>query len=426
MSDPAPTRAATVPATTGQPTPGQATSALTVEEALARILAGVTPVAATALCPLFAADGRVLASPLAAKLTQPPFNASAMDGYAVRAADVARLPATLTVVGQSAAGHGFRGELRSGEAARIFTGAPVPPGADAIVIQENTTREGDRVSVRDGEIDPAYVRPRGGDFKAGDVLIPAGRRLSARDITLAAAMGHAELTVRRAPRVAILATGDELVPPGTTPQADQIVCSNTFGIAAMVRAAGGDPVLLGIAADTRDSLEAKIAEAEGCDILVTVGGASVGDHDLVAPTLQKHGLSLDFWKIAMRPGKPLMFGTLGNQRVLGLPGNPVSSLVCARLFLMPLVRALLGLAPEPNRTLTARTAVALAANGPRAHYMRATTRRGDDGQLEAIPVRSQDSSLMAPLAEADCLIVRPIRAPAQAAGSAVPVMLLDF
>ena len=407
-------------------TTGPAAPALTVEDALARILEGATPGPATRVCPLAAADGHVLAAPLAARLTQPPFNASAMDGYAVRAADVATVPVTLTVVGESAAGHGYRGELRPGEATRIFTGAPVPAGADAIVIQEHTERDGDRVIIRDGEIDPEYVRPRGGDFHAGDVLIPAGRRLTARDITLAAAMGYAELTVRRPPRVAILATGDELVQPGVTPQIDQIVCSNTFGIAAMVRAAGGEPVLLGIAADTRESLERKVEEAESCDILVTVGGASVGDHDLVAPTLTKRGLSLDFWKIAMRPGKPLMFGRLGSQRVLGLPGNPVSSLVCARLFLIPLLRALLGIPPEPKQTLTARLAVALAANGPRAHYMRATTGRGDDGQIEVVPVRSQDSSLMSPLAEADCLIVRPIRAPALPAGSPVPVMMLDF
>ena len=400
--------------------------ALTVADALALVLKGVTPTKAAQRCSLLDAAGRVLASPLAARLTQPPFNASAMDGYAVRAADVATVPARLQVTGESAAGHGFRGEMKPGEAIRIFTGAPIPAGADAIVIQEDTTRDGDRVTVHDGTIDPSYIRPWGGDFKTGDELLSAGRRLTPRDITLAAAMGHAELVVRRPPRVGILATGDELVLPGITPQTDQIVCSNTFGIAAMVRAAGGEPVLLGIAADTAQSLQQKVDEASTCDILVTAGGASVGDHDLVAPVLTARGMSLDFWKIAMRPGKPLMFGHLGPQRVLGLPGNPVSSLVCARLFLVPLVRALLGLTPEPDRTLSARTTQPLSANGPRAHYMRATSRTAADGQTEVTPVRSQDSSLMSPMAQADCLIVRTINEPARAAGAMVPILQLDF
>lgn len=400
--------------------------ALTVEDALALVLKGVTPTKAIHRCSLLDAAGRVLAAPLAARLTQPPFNASAMDGYAVRAADLATIPAKLRLTGESAAGHGFRGELKPGEAIRIFTGAPIPSGADAIVIQEDTTRDGDHVTVRDGTIDPSYVRPRGGDFKTGDELLATGRRLTPRDITLAAAMGHAELTVLRPPRVGILATGDELVLPGITPQTDQIVCSNTFGIAAMVRAAGGEAILLGIAADTAASLEQKVDEARTCDILVTAGGASVGDHDLVAPVLTARGMALDFWKIAMRPGKPLMFGHLGAQRVLGLPGNPVSSLVCARLFLLPLVRALLGLPPEPNHTLTARTTQPLAANGPRAHYMRATSCIAADGQTDVTPVRSQDSSLMTPMAAADCLIVRTIQEPALPAGAQVKILRMDF
>ncbi len=400
--------------------------ALTVEEALARIVGGMEPINAGERVGLVAAVGRVLREPLVAKLTQPPFNASAMDGYAVRKADIAKLPVRLQVIGESAAGHGFHAPIGPGEAARIFTGAPIPPGADAIVIQENTAREGAYVIVREGEIDPEFVRPLGGDFKAGDVLIQAGRRLTARDITLAAAMGHASLGVRRAPKVAILATGDELVQPGVTPSLDQIVCSNTFGIAAMVKAAGGEPLLIGIAKDTSQSLLEKVDEATGCDILVTAGGASVGDHDLVSPVLQARGMALDFWKIAMRPGKPLMFGRLGEQLVLGLPGNPVSSLVCTRLFLIPLVRALQGLAHEPEQTLVARSARPLPANGPRAHYMRATSTIAADGQLEVTPVRSQDSSLLTPLAAADCLIVRTVRAPAAAAGSPVPILRLDF
>lgn len=400
--------------------------ALTVEEALARILRGAAVIGDTRRHDLLSAHGHVLAEPLAATLSQPPFNASAMDGYALRAADVAQLPATLRIIGESAAGRGFDGKVESGEAVRIFTGAPIPTGADAIVIQENAIQEADSVTVRDGKQDLEHIRPRGGDFKAGDVLLPAGRKLTSRDITLAAAMGHATLPVRQPPSVAILATGDELVLPGVTPGQDQIVCSNTFGIAGMVRSAGGSPRLLGIARDTTDSLGGLIDQAAGADILVTVGGASVGDHDLVAPVLASRGLALDFWRIAMRPGKPLMYGRLGRQHVIGLPGNPVSSLVCTRLFVIPLVRALLGLEPEPASPIEARTAVGLAANGPRAHYMRATTRRTPDGDLEATPVHSQDSSLMRPLADADCLIVRPIQGEALAAGSRVPILMLDF
>ncbi len=401
-------------------------AALTVEAALARILADARTTTVHDTRNLVDASGCVLAAPLVARLTQPPFDASAMDGYAVRSADVASLPADLAVIGESAAGHGFRGTVGPGEAVRIFTGAPIPTGADAIVIQENVKRDGRRITVADGSIDPEYVRPRGGDFTAGQSLIPSDRRLTARDLTLAAAMGHGSLIVRRPPIVAILATGDELVPPGIAPGPDQIVCSNTFGLAALVKATGGEPRLLGIAGDTRDSLEAHVARAVGADILVTAGGASVGDHDLVAPVLTAGGMSLDFWKIALRPGKPLMFGRRGTQLVLGLPGNPVSSLICARLFLVPLIRALLGLEPEPHHPLQARAAVWLAANGPRAHYMRATSRLAPDGVREVTPVRSQDSSLMSPLAEADCLIVRPIAAPPVVAGAEVPVLLLDF
>lgn len=400
--------------------------ALTVEEARDRIVAGLPPLPRIEQVPLLEAAGRVLAEPLKALRTQPPFNASAMDGYAIRAADVARLPATLTVIGESAAGHGFHKPLGPGEAVRIFTGAPIPDGADAIVIQENTRRDANRVTITEGEIDPSFVRPKGGDFSAGTVHIPAGRRLTARDVTLAAAMGHPRVPVRAAPKVALLATGDELVLPGEPIGQDQIVCSNVYGIAAMVVAAGGAPQFVGIAKDTAESLMAHVAKAADADIIVTIGGASVGDHDLVAPVLTKRGMTLDFWKLAMRPGRPLMYGRLGKQHVLGLPGNPVSSLVCTRLFLTPLVRALLGLEPEPARPLTARTRVALEANGPRAHYMRGTITPGADGTPEVTPVRSQDSSLLTPLAESACLIVRPIRAPAAPAGAAVPVLSLDF
>jgi molybdopterin molybdotransferase len=406
--------------------PDAAQRPLTVEEALARVLDGALPIAATQSLDLLAAHGAILAEPVIAQHAQPPFAASAMDGYAVRAADVVTLPATLRVIGEAAAGHGFSGAVQPGDAVRIFTGAPVPQGADTIVIQENTRAADGRVTVHSGAPDPEHIRPRGGDFDAGQVLLPSGLRLDARHLTLAAAAGYAFVVIRRAPRVAILATGDELVLPGTPPARHQIVCSNPYGVAAMVRAAGGEPRLLGIARDTRASLDAKIAEAADADILVTLGGASVGDHDLVGPALATRGMALDFWKIAMRPGKPMMFGRLGTQRVLGLPGNPVSSLITARLFLMPLIAALRGETAADQAPLRAPLAIALPANGPRAHYMRAVWTRGPDGAPSVVPLPNQDSSLLTPLAAATLLIVRPIGARAASAGTTVEIMPLDF
>jgi molybdopterin molybdotransferase len=398
---------------------------LSVEEALRRILAGVEATPAEAVA-IETARGRTLAEPLSALLTQPPFDASAMDGYAVGAADVAKLPATLTVIGQAAAGHPFAGTIGPGQALRIFTGAPLPAGSDVVVIQENTSRDGDQVTVREGTPDKGHVRRKGFDFEAGETLLGAGRRLGPREVALAAAMGHGTVPVRRRPRIAILSTGDELVPPGARPGPGQIVSSNHLGVAALAELAGAETQQLGIARDTRDSLDEHFARAQGADVLVTIGGASVGDHDLVAPVLEARGMALSFWKIAMRPGKPLMFGRLGAARVLGLPGNPVSSLVCTRVFLVPLIRALLGSPPQDERPLQARTAVALEANGPRQHYMRATTAAGPDGLAVVTPVRSQDSSLLAPLAAADCLLVRPPNAAAVAAGDLVSILPLDF
>ena len=403
---------------------------LTVDEALARILDGVAPTPAEAVA-IEAAHRRTLASPLAALITQPPFDASAMDGYAVRAADVTHLPATLELIGEAAAGHPFAGTASRGQAVRIFTGAPLPAGTDAVVIQENAIQERAgpdtaKVTVRDGSVDKSNVRHRGFDFREGEVLLQAGRRLGPREIALAAAMGHGQVSVRRPPRVAILSTGDELVAPGMRPGPGQIISSNHLGIAALAEAAGAEVQLLGIARDTRESLDRHFAEAEGADVIVTIGGASVGDHDLVGPVLQARGMALSFWKIAMRPGKPLMFGQLGAARVLGLPGNPVSSLVCSRIFLVPLLRALLGEPAHAQHPVQARAAVPLDANGPRQHYMRATTTPGSDGLALVTPVRSQDSSLLAPLAEADCLLVRPSMAPAVPAGTPVPILPLDF
>jgi molybdopterin molybdotransferase len=371
------------------------------------------------------AQDRILAFDLAARLTQPPFNASAMDGYAIRAADITQLPARLSVIGTSAAGHPFAGNVGPGQAVRIFTGAVVPIGADAIVIQENVERDGDTVTFSPSAIEPEYIRQRGCDFAIGEVLLRSGRRLGARELALAAAMGYAHVSVRCLPRVAILSTGDELVPSGTPPGPGQIVAANHLGVAALVARAGGEPVLLGIARDTHESLAEHIAKGHDADILVTIGGASVGEHDLVAPVLASRGMKLSFWKIAMRPGKPLMYGRLASQHVLGLPGNPVSALVTARVFLVPLINALLATTPMAGER-DARAGVPLLANGPRQHYMRATSRPTADGIAEVTPVRSQDSSLLSPLATADCLIVRPINAPAAAAGAIVQVLPLDF
>ena len=398
---------------------------LSVEEALARILEGVEPTEPERVA-IERAHGRVLAEPLRALVTQPPFNASAMDGYAVQVADVRQLPARLAIIGEAAAGHPFGGRVGKGETVRIFTGAPVPDGADAVVIQEDTQRDGAHVVVREGAPEAGHIRTRGFDFREGDTLLGTGRRLGPREISLAAAMGHPEVSVRRRPRIAIISTGDELVQPGTRLGPGQIVASNHLGIAALAEAAGAAPEQLGIARDTAADLDACFARAQGADVIVTSGGASVGDHDLVAPVLESRGMTLAFWKIAMRPGKPLMFGRLGHSRVLGLPGNPVSSLICSRIFLLPLIRALLGEPANKERPLQARLGAPLEANGPRQHYMRALSRPGPDGQPEVVPVRSQDSSLLAPLAEANCLLVRAPRAQAAPAGALVDILPLDL
>lgn len=398
---------------------------LSVDEALQRILDGVTATESESIA-IEQAHGRVLAQPLQALVTQPPFNSSAMDGYAVRIADVAHLPATLAVIGEAAAGHPFSGTVDKGQAVRIFTGAPVPEGADAIVIQENAERDGANVVVREGSVEMEHIRTKGFDFREGATLLAAGRRLGPREVSLAASMGHGQVTVRRRPTVAILSTGDELVPPGSRLGPGQITASNHLGIAALAEAAGATPQQLGIARDTRADLDAHFARAQDADIIVTSGGASVGDHDLVAPVLRARGMTLAFWKIAMRPGKPLMFGRLGHSRILGLPGNPVSSLICTRLFLRPLIQALLGRPDQDDSPTQARLSLPLEANGPRQHYMRAISKPGPDGYPLVAPVRSQDSSLLAPLAEADCLLVRPPRAPAAPAGSLVSILPLGF
>ena len=396
---------------------------LSVAEALARVTQGLEPLDAEHV-KLDQARGRVLAEDLTSGLTQPPFDASAMDGYAVRAEDVAVLPATLRLIGEALAGRGFAGEVGQGEAVRIFTGAPVPKGADTIVIQENTEIAPSIVTVK--EASPGrYNRPRGQDFTEGEVLLRAGMRLGPRELMLAAAMNHAELPVRRKPKVAILATGDEVVPPGTELERDQIVSSVPAGLAALIEAQGGEPMSLGIAKDTPESLITLARTGSAADILVTVGGASVGERDLVSAALRSEGMELDFWTIAMRPGKPLLYGRLGSQRVLGLPGNPVSALVCGLVFLVPMLRRLLGLREDVRGQVEAVLGQDLDANGPREHYLRAVSTLGPGGEWLVTPLAAQDSSLMADFARADCLIVRAPDAQALAQGARVTIIPLD-
>ena len=397
-------------------------SLLAVDDAVARLLDGVAPLDPEHL-PLHEALGRTLAADLAAKLTQPPFPASAMDGYTVRAAD-AVAGARLKVVGISRAGERFNGALGAGEAVRIFTGAPVPDGADSILIQENAEPAGEEVRVLEPVQPRKFVRPPGLDFRAGDILLRQGERLGSRSLALAAAMGHAEVQARRRPRVAILANGDELVPPGALPGLDQIVSSNGVGLAALVRECGGEPTDLGIAADRQEAIATLVRKAvsAGADVIVTLGGASVGDHDLIHDVLTGEGMRLDFWKIAMRPGKPLMFGRLGAIRCIGLPGNPVASLVCSQLFLKPLL-ARLGGRDYRQDIRTARLGAAMQANDLRQDYVRAVLR--EDGEvLVATPFGIQDSSMLRMLADANGLIVREPFAPAADAGAECRVLML--
>jgi molybdopterin molybdotransferase len=403
-------------------------SLLPVEEALARILAGVAgPVGAEAV-PLAACAGRTLAAPVVSLRSQPPFAASAMDGYAVRTADLAALPARLKVAGRSVAGLGFTGALGPMEAVRIFTGAPVPADADAVAIQEDTDAEGDHVIVKAGVAPGRNVRPAGLDFLQGGMLLYAGQRLDARHVALAAAAGHAQLPVRRKPRVAILATGDELVWPGEAAGPDQIVASNPFAVAAIAARAGGEPVDLGIARDTPEALDTAILKSRdlSADILVTLGGASVGEADLVQAALARRGMTLAFWKVALRPGKPLIHGRLQDMLILGLPGNPVSSVVCAILFVVPAIRRLLaepGAGDDPSEP--AVLGVGLPANDARQDYMRAKLEPSPDGSTVATAFSAQDSSMLSILARSEALLVRPPHAPPAKAGDPCRIIRLD-
>ncbi|MBU1315472.1 MAG: molybdopterin molybdotransferase MoeA [Alphaproteobacteria bacterium] len=399
---------------------------LPVAEAKARLLDRARPVEGTQEVSLADANGRVLATPLAARLTQPPFDASAMDGYALRAADAPQIGAELSVIGTSAAGHPFEGSINAGQAVRIFTGAPVPEGADTILIQEDAEPlEGQRIRTKFAVTIGRHIRPRGQDFTEGETVLPPATRLDYTHLTVAAAMNHPQLTVYRKPLVAILATGDELLVPGSIPAAGQIIASNSFGVRALVEDNGAEVLDLGIVRDDRQSISAAVdmARKANADVLVTLGGASVGDHDLVQSTLKAAGMELDFWRIAMRPGKPLMVGSLGEMQVLGLPGNPVASLVCSLLFLEPLVRTLARL-PQRRREAQAFAARELASNDQRQDYLRATLTPDEGGNLVADPYRKQDSSMMKVFATSDALIVRPPHAPALAAGAPCPILLL--
>jgi molybdopterin molybdotransferase len=394
---------------------------ISVDEAVQRITRTFSSLPSEKIA-LADALGRVLARDAIAPLDQPPAPMSAMDGYAVKSAD-ARVGAELTVIGEAAAGHPYDGHVGAGQAVRIFTGGVVPEGADAVVLQEDVELRGKIVRIRETQPPGENVRERGLDFRIGDVLLQRGRRLSARDIAVLASADFAQLEVTRKPRVAVVATGDELTRPGEPRAPGGIVASSTYAVQAMVREWGGEPIDLGIVPDRIDELARLPAATREMDLIITLGGASVGDHDLIQKALAPHGFTLDFWKIAMRPGKPLIFGRLNEAPLLGLPGNPVSSMVCAIIFVRPAIAAMLG-APNKNLIRTARLTVALKANGKRQDYIRAKL-KVSDGRLTAEPFALQDSSMQKVFAHADALIIRPVDAPAAIAGDEVQVLLLE-
>lgn len=406
------------------------TDLVPADEALAMVLEGARPLGSERV-PLQRASGRVLAKSISARRTQPPFAASAMDGYAVRAAETDGAPVELRLVGESAAGRSWRGTLRQGQTVRIFTGAPVPKGADAIVIQENAEPSGDdRVRMLQSSPAGKHIRIAGLDFKKGETLLQRGDVLDPARLSLAASMNHATLEAVRRPAIALLMTGDELVPPGSAVPRDSIISSNSFGLAALIGDAGGEAIDLGIARDTRKALASAFARAlaRGVDVIVTTGGASVGDHDLVKPALADMGAKWRFEKIAMRPGKPFLFGQLRHKgrvvRLLGLAGNPVSCLIAGMRFLRPLVGLLAGRPAEHLNPVQAFAGATLPANDEREDYLRASLTRRSDGALVATAFSRQDSSMLATLAKAECLLIRPAHAPALREGDPCPVIVL--
>lgn len=394
---------------------------LSVEAARARILGGLRPTAAESVA-LDASWGRVTARPVMARLSNPPADISAMDGYALRAADAAA-GRVLRVIGEAPAGHPFSGSVGPGECVRLFTGSLMPDGSDCVLIQENASRDGARMTVQAGVAAGKHVRPAGQDFACSDLVLPAGRRMGARDVGVAAAANHAWIACHRRPVIALLATGDEIALPGEPIPPGGIANSNTPMLAAAIRAAGGQALMLPPAPDDISAIAASV-EGLCCDMLVTVGGASVGDHDLVQTGLAERGFELDFWRIAMRPGKPLLYGRLGPVPVLGLPGNPVSAIICAVLFLLPAVEALSGLDAVAPPTERAALAEALGANDHRADHLRATLELDAAGTLAVRPFARQDSGLLGLLARADALILRPPHAPALPVGASVEVIRL--
>ena len=396
---------------------------ISVEEALERILSkgSITDIEEL---PLNQCLGRILAQDITSRRTQPPQAVSAMDGYALRV-EYAVEGNSVIRVGEAPAGGSYDGVVNAGETVRIFTGGPVPAGADAIVLQEDVEIADDgAIIIGETAKKDQHIRPAGVDFKEGDVLLEAGRQISAADVGLLASMDWPLVPARRRPKVAILATGDELVLPGEPLGPNQIVSSNSFALASLVEQAGGEALDLGIAKDVLDDIKAKTALAADCDILVTVGGASVGERDLVQHALGEMGLTLDFWKIAMRPGKPLIFGQLGEQLMIGLPGNPVSAMVCATLYLAPLIRSMLGMNTPSLPISQARLGAPLKANKARQDYMRATLEPQEDGTLNVTPFDLQDSSVLSLFAHADALIIRPPHAKEAAAGDMVPIIRL--
>jgi molybdopterin molybdotransferase len=396
-----------------------------VADALAAVLSGAEALPEEMIA-LDSAHRRTLTRDLAALRTQPPQAMSAMDGYAVRAADATGAGIRLRVTGEIAAGRPFDRMVGPGEAVRIFTGGVIPDGADAVIIQEDTIVEGDHIAITEAAVAGRHVRRAGVDFCEGDVLLTGGSRLTDRHLSLAASMNYPNLPVHRQPKVALLATGDELVMPGETPGPGQIVYSNGYALRALARAEGAEVIDLGIAADTLPATTDGIRRARdiGADVLITTGGASVGDHDLVKRALDAEGVAMAFWQIAMRPGKPLMHGRLGGMRVIGLPGNPVSSYVCAFLFLVPLIRQLSGRSTIHHATEPALLGHAVAPNDQREDYLRVRLAKRDDGALTATPVNHQDSSLLRNLAAAQALLIRPPFAPGAEAGSVCDILRL--
>ena len=394
-----------------------------VSEAVAKVVAGVRLLPAEQVA-LPDALGRVLAEDVASRVTHPPVAVSSMDGYAVRAADVAEPGTTLTRVGESAAGGGFEGTVEAGQCVRIFTGAPLPSGADAVEMQENTSVDGDAVTFEKAVPEGRFVRPAGLDFEEGKVLLEAGRLLTARDLGLMAGMDIPWVRVRRRPRVAVLANGNELVMPGDPRTPSQILSSNSVAVAAYVRALGGEAVDLGIASDDEDAIRAALDGAKGADLLITIGGASVGDYDFIRKVLGDEGMDLEFHRIAMRPGKPFIFGRLGDVPVMGLPGNPVSAGATSVVLLRPAMRAMLGLWDGPEALETVLVGRDLPENDQRQDYLRATLSVDPDGHAVATPFEKQDSAMMAKFAAADCLVVRPPHAPAAAKGERVQILRL--